>query len=855
MSKASSIYILFALVFAAGLWLILGFGASLIPPPNLAGQWELSTSPHTLTIEQSGKFLRLAPANAPPIQLTLLDQLPSHNPLATIFRFENPTHRLIAEGTPNSETFHLTLTGPDGFDTDARRTVRASGGPATRPTTTQVQSQVVAKPLAHSLQTLLIQIAVVLAVSRLVGFAFTRIHQPQVMGEMIAGIMLGPSLLGWLFPGLSLTIFPSESIPALGLLAQLGVILFLFLIGLELDPKLIKNRGHAAVVISHASIIAPFLLGSALVLFLYTQLFNDTREMRFTAVSLFMGAAMSITAFPVLARILTESNLHKTKVGAITITCAAVDDVSAWCLLAFVVAIARASGLQPALITALLSVGYVLVMFFMVRPFLHRLQLIYDRQSRLSPNVIAIIFLCILASACTTEAIGIHALFGAFLMGAIMPKGTRFVRHLSEKLEDYTVVFLLPIFFAYTGLKTRIGLLDTQELWLYTLLIIAVACAGKFGGSLIAARACGIPLRESAAIGILMNTRGLMELVILNIGRELGVITDAVFAMMVLMAIVTTAMTTPILNWVYPRRLFAAEAGAVPERPSVAEAAAAAFNILIPVSLPRSAKALVQIANMISGPTTPSRKIIALFLRRPDERDAYRAGIEESPQLPDPLAPVVDEAARLNLPVEPVSFVSREISSDSDISQVAQSRSANLILMGFHKPVIGSSLLGGTVHRVLSAAPTDTAILIDRGLPDTTTPLRILVPYLGGTHDRFALELANRISRNTSSPITVLHVVPPTRANDAATLHAKTAVDRVFNEPGATTPITFRIIEDLDPIRAVLQQSASADLVLLGLAEEWGLESHLLGFRPQRIATECPVSLLLVRKHTTHGRE
>src|SRR5205823_2002019 len=210
----------------------------------------------------------------------------------------------------------------------------------------------------------------------------------------------------------------------------------------------------------------------------------------------------------------------------------------------------------------ILSVAYVLLMFFAVRPFLRRLQAVYERQSRLSQNVVAVIFLLVLISAYTTERIGIHALFGAFLMGAVMPKGTKFVRHLSDKLEDYTVVFLLPIFFAYTGLKTQINLLNHGELWLITLLVIAVACAGKFGGSTLAARACGLAWRESAAIGILMNTRGLMELVILNIGRDLGVITDAVFAMMVIMALVTTALTTPILNWVYPESMFGPEVAA-----------------------------------------------------------------------------------------------------------------------------------------------------------------------------------------------------------------------------------------------------------------------------------------------------
>src|SRR4051794_29034424 len=337
--------------------------------------------------------------------------------------------------------------------------------------------------------TLLLQLALILALSRIMGWVFHYFRQPQVMGEMIAGIMLGPSLLGLLAPRVSQSIFPAESVQYLSVLSQIGVIFFLFLVGLELDPKLLKNRGHVALVVSHVSIVAPFLLGAALTLYLYPRLFNDAPQMSFTSVALFMGAAMSITAFPVLARILTERNLTKTKVGAVAITCAAVDDVTAWCMLAFVVGVARAKGMHAAFVTALLSAAYVLVMFFVVRPFVGRLRLVFEREGRLSQTVFAVVVLLILASAWTTERIGIHALFGAFLMGAIMPKDHRFVHGLIEKLEDVTVVFLLPIFFAYTGLKTQIGLLNSPELLAMTGLVILVACAGKFGGSALAARA------------------------------------------------------------------------------------------------------------------------------------------------------------------------------------------------------------------------------------------------------------------------------------------------------------------------------------------------------------------------------
>ncbi|HEX8914878.1 MAG TPA: cation:proton antiporter, partial [Humisphaera sp.] len=458
--------------------------------------------------------------------------------------------------------------------------------------------------LDHLLPILLLAVAVILAVSRLTGYLAARVNQPQVVGEMIAGIALGPSLLGlisdWLVARgtlsfrLSDALFPKESVLSLGLLAQLGVIFFLFLVGLELDPKLLRNKGHAAVVISHASIVAPFLLGCGLALFLYPRLFNDTPAMRFTPVALFMGAAMSITAFPVLARILTERNLHKTRLGAVAITCAAVDDVTAWCMLAVVVGVARAEGPGPALWTTGLSAVYVLGMFFVVRPFLARLQKVHDRQGRLSLGATALVLGLVLISAWTTEKIGIHALFGAFLMGAMMPKGTQFVRTLTEKLEDFVVALLLPIFFAYTGLKTQIGLLNTWELWGYTGLIIAVACLGKFGGSAVAGRACGLGWRESSVIGTLMNTRGLMELVILNVGLSLGVITPAVFAMMVIMALATTAMTAPVLHYLYPLRFYAAEVGAALGT-RTARRKSSVPSVLIPVADPRSGGPLLRL--------------------------------------------------------------------------------------------------------------------------------------------------------------------------------------------------------------------------------------------------------------------
>lgn len=702
---------------------------------------------------------------------------------------------------------------------------------------------------------LLTQVGLILLASRVVGWLFARFGQPQVMGEMVAGIILGPSLFGLLAPAVHATVFPAASVPLLNVLSQMGVIFFLFLIGLELNPELLRNRGHAAVVISHSSIIAPFLLGAALTLYLYGTVFNDAPQMRFSSVALFMGAAMSITAFPVLARILTERGLHKTNLGAVAITCAAIDDVTAWCMLAFVVGIARAQGFGPALLTAGLAIVYVLVMFFAIRPFLRKLLDRYDREARVSQNVVAFIILLTLASAWVTEAIGIHALFGAFLMGAVMPKGSQFVRTLSEKLEDYTVVFLLPIFFAYTGLKTQIGLLNSPELVLDTIVIIAVACLGKFGGSAIAALSCGMPWRESAAIGTLMNTRGLMELVILNIGRELGVITPAVFAMMVLMALVTTFLTTPVLQLVYPRRLYAALPLVQRRR---------GYNILIPVADPRSGGPLVQLAHAILGrrpePSTDSASataaapdqetgsIYALHLSRPTASDAYRAATGElTPALAnDPtLRILMDHAERHNIQVEPISFSSRDVAAD--VARVSRERETDLVLIGFHKPVFGKTILGGVVHRVLTGVDADVGVFVDRGFLGAR---RVLVPFMGDSHDRLAIRLAHRLVRNVDAEVTVLHVLPPAASEAGG---AREEVRREFQEPGReqqSPSVRFDIVKDASPVDAVLREAQQGyDLVIIGVSEEWGLESHLFGFRPERIAERVNCSLLIVRKH------
>jgi K+:H+ antiporter len=401
---------------------------------------------------------------------------------------------------------------------------------------------------------LILQIGTILIVARLVGWLFGKLHQPRVVGEMLAGILLGPSLLGWLAPSISATVFPSDSLGHLNSLSQVGLLIFMFLVGLELDLGHLRELGRAAVMTSQVSIILPFILGSSFAVYLYPRLSNT--GVNFTGFALFMGAAMSVTAFPVLARILTERDMLRTRVGSVAIACAAVDDVTAWCILAAIVVIVRASSSElPVWLTVTGLAVFVLSMLLLIRPALRRLEMAYERREKLTQDLIAVILLVVLGSGWVTEFLGVHALFGAFLAGVVMPRHRDFSRELSEKFEALIVVLLLPIYFALTGLKSSIFFITGVEMWFYCAVIIVLAVTGKWGGSMLSARLNGMSWRESAAVGILMNTRGLVELVILNIGLDLGILSPTLFSIMVMMALVTTLMTTPLIKWIYPQSI------------------------------------------------------------------------------------------------------------------------------------------------------------------------------------------------------------------------------------------------------------------------------------------------------------
>jgi K+:H+ antiporter len=405
----------------------------------------------------------------------------------------------------------------------------------------------------NPLSRLFLQLFIIIGASGVVGWVFTRCGQPAVIGEMVAGVLLGPSLFGLLAPSVFHFVFAASSLDALSLFSQIGVCLFLFAVGMELDVSEVRHKAQTAVVVSHSSIVIPYFLGVTLALFLYSRLAQPGAS--FLAFALFMGISMSITAFPVLVRILQDRGIFKTSLGSTATACAAIDDVTAWSMLAFVVAIARATSVNGAAFNLGLVLVFIALMLFVIKPKLPG-WLGQPALERPDPSkaVLAVVFGVVLVSALSTELIGIHALFGAFLAGIVMPTAGGFRDKLVVRIENLSAVLLLPVFFAFTGLRTQIGLLNSAQDWLICLVIIAVATAGKLGGSALAARLTGMNWSESLQLGALMNTRGLMELIALNIGYDMGILSQRIFTMLVIMALVTTVMTGPLVTFFGKRR-------------------------------------------------------------------------------------------------------------------------------------------------------------------------------------------------------------------------------------------------------------------------------------------------------------
>jgi Kef-type K+ transport system membrane component KefB len=620
--------------------------------------------------------------------------------------------------------------------------------------------------LTHPLSILLLQILTIIIVARIFGFICTKIGQPTVIGEIAAGIILGPSLVGMYFPEFSSFLFPKESLGNLQFLSQIGLILFMYVIGMELDLKVLKNKAHDAVVISHASIVIPFALGITLAYFIYEKFAPE--NINFLSFGLFIGIAMSITAFPVLARIVQERGLTRTKVGTVVITCAAADDITAWCILAAVIAIVKAGSFVSAVYTILLALGYVFIMIKVIAPFLKRLGEVHSNKESLSKSIVAIFFIVLILSSYATEVIGIHALFGAFMAGVIMPSNTNFRSLFIEKLEDVALVLLLPLFFVFTGLRTEIGLLNDISLWEVCGIIILVAVAGKFLGSALSARFVGQNWKDSLTIGALMNTRGLVELVVLNIGYDLGVLTPEVFAMLVIMALVTTCMTGPALDLI---NKFSAEKSISPLLEDKGK-----YKILISLGNPQTGKSMLRLANSLINKGKNKASVTVMHFSPSSEVHSFDIDQYEK----ESFDLVKIEAQTLELPIKTLFKASNDF--EKEIIETSNSGQYDLVLIGAGQSVYEGSLLGkligttakiirpekllgtitgksrtdtvitGTTEELVKSAKVPVGIFLDKRLSKVED---VFIP-LFSRNDAFLIKYAQRLISNNSSRVVLL---------------------------------------------------------------------------------------------------
>lgn len=634
--------------------------------------------------------------------------------------------------------------------------------------------------LHHPLALLLAQIITIILVAKLFGFICTKLKQPSVIGEMIAGIVMGPSLFGLYFPELSAFIFPAESLPNLQFLSQIGLILFMFIVGMELDLSVLRKKAHDAVVISHASIIIPFTLGIGLSYFIYQEFAPD--GVQFSSFALFMAIAMSITAFPVLARIVQERNLHKTKIGTVVITCAAADDITAWCILAAVIAIVKAGSFSGSVFVILMAILYVFIMIKAVRPFLSRIAESQRGKGFISKGFVAIFFLVLIISSYATEVIGIHALFGAFMAGAIMPENVKFRNLFIEKVEDVALVLLLPLFFVFTGLRTQIGLLNDIHLWQTGGFIILTAVVGKFAGSAFAAKFLKMSWKDSLTIGALMNTRGLTELIVLNIGYDLGVLGPELFAMLVIMALFTTFMTGPCLDLI--NFIFKKSKNIDDEEEELEDAK---YKVLLSFETADSGSTLLKLADNFTRKMNGNKTLTAMNITPVDELHAFDIENFEQQQFKK----IMQTSEDLHIEVNTLFKASTDI--ESDLTSISNRGNYDLLLIMLGKSMYEGSLLGRLLgfttkiinpEKLLNTVKGKSSIFNNSPFDDFTLQIldktnipvgvlvnrdfdnakKVFVPIFN-LGDFYLLEYAKRLINNNNSQIILLDVAGQMRNN------------------------------------------------------------------------------------------
>ena len=689
---------------------------------------------------------------------------------------------------------------------------------------------------------LMLAIAAIILAARLSGAALRRVGQPQVMGEVLAGILLGPTLLGAIAPEVQAYLFPPDIVPLLSGAAQIGLAFYLFLVGMELDPRILRERVGQALFISNVSVAFPLALGFLAALVVYPLLAPDVDYLPF---ALFMGVAMSITAFPVLARILIERRMLKRPVGALAMAGAAIDDVTAWALLALATAVAGTGSGSHVFVVIGLATAFTAGMFIIVRPLLKRVSTAYDEVGHVPALWLGAIFVAVLLSAYLAQQIGIAAIFGAFVMGLIMPRHAGLTDDVSRRLEDFVVMVLLPLFFIITGLRTEVGSLNRPVLWLITLGLIAVAIVGKWVGASVAARYGGFGLRESAAIGALMNTRGLTELIVLNIGLELGLVSPTLFTMLVIMALVTTFMAGPALRWIDPQKLFSSPPEEEVREAMVEEGVEPRHSVVVSAQDGKNLDALLAIAEPLATTEPPRELIIARLVvthaiatgPSSDQRSLRRATEEVDSRR--------DLLRERGVDVRAVAFTTPD--SGEDLVQLGSDKYVDLLLVDGRRPLLGPGVPGGEIGAALERAPCDVGVLVEGvGLPKIDAQDPVVVPFGGAEHDWAALELGSWIAAARGAPLKLLGASSENGAGrDASRLLANASLV-VQQLAGITAePVLTR------PGPEVIRASEGAGLLVVGLSERWREEG--LGPVRAEIVKAAPAPILLVRRGTRAG--
>ncbi len=695
-----------------------------------------------------------------------------------------------------------------------------------------------------------IAMLVVMLFARLCGALMPRIGQPRVMGEVLAGIILGPTVFGAIAPGLQGSLFASDIVPYIGVASNLGLIFYMFLIGLEVDFSQLRGRIGMTLAISNTSLLVPLMAGMAVALPLFTVLGPDTR---FLAFALFIAVSMSVTAFPVLARIISERRMIKRPLGTLALSAAALNDVSAWFLIALATAVAGAGTGVDVLKTIGEAAIYGVVMIALVRRLLGRAAVAYDEAGRVPGTWITIIFAGVLLSAVVTDKIGIAVILGGFMMGVVMPRHAGLTHEVTQRVEDFVLTLLLPLFFAYTGLRTNVGLLGRPSLILITLGLIGVAIAGKLGGTLIAARTMNLPWRNSVALGALMNTRGLTELIVLNLALDQGVITPALFTGLVVMALVTTLMTGPLMKLIDPRNRFGEapeeELAAAP-RFTVEEAPAPTRSILVAPQTDSALEPLLSLALPLAF-WDPPRELVLLRLVRPPRGTAIRGGLQTEQYEVRQSADLLDRA-RLDLLDRGVASRAVAISSahpGRDLARLSHGPDIDLVLLDGRRPLLGDGVPREDVGTVLNEAPCDVAVLVAReGAPVAPQAgATVMVPFGGAEHDWAALELASWLCAATGASLELLGPGGQTEEGKDASHMLANAALLVQQFAGVSAKATVA-----EAGRSGITAAASgAQLLVVGLSERWAKEG--LGETRRAIARSAPAPIVFVRRGERPG--